>query len=56
MVFLIQNKCNSQAFSIQELEAKLDKEVAQRRELEKQLDEKAETCPQTEVLSQIAKN
>ena len=56
LVFLIQNKCNSQAFSIQELEAKLDKEVAQKRELERQLDENAETCCQTEVFPRLPQN
>ena len=50
----MQDKCNSQAFSIQELEAKLEKEGAQKGELEKQLDEKAEMCHQTEVSSQTA--
>ena len=50
----MQDKCNSQAFSIQELAAKLDKEVAQKGELERQLDEKAEMCRQTEVPSQTA--
>ena len=45
----IQDKCNSQAFSIQELEAKLEEEVAQKGELERQLDEKAEMCRQIEV-------
>ena len=50
----MQDKCNSQAFSLQELEAKLDEEVAQRGELERLLDEKAEMCCQTEVSSQTA--
>ena len=50
----MQHNCSRQAFSIQELEAKLDEEVAQKGELERQLDEKAETCPQTEVFSQTA--
>ena len=50
----MQDKCNSQAFSLQELATKLEKEVAQKRELERQLDEKAETCRQAEVSSQTA--
>ena len=45
----MQDKCNSQAFSIQELEAKLEEEVAQKGELERQLDEKAEMCRQIQV-------
>ena len=45
----IQDKCNSQAFSIQELEAKRDEEVAQKGELKRQLDVKAEMCRQIEV-------
>ena len=45
----IQDKCNSQAVSIQELEAKLEEEGAQKRELKRQLDEKAEMCRQIEV-------
>ena len=49
MIFPIQDKCNSQAFSIQELAAKLDEEGAQRGELERLLDEKAEMCRQIEV-------
>ena len=50
----MQDKCNSQAFNIQELEAKLEEEVAQMGELERVLDEKAEMCRQTEVSSQTA--
>ena len=51
----MQDKCSRQAFTIQELEAKLEEEVTQKGELESQLDEKAEMCPQTEVFSQTAK-
>ena len=50
----MQDMCNRQAFSLQELEAKLEEEVAQKGELIRQLDEKAEMCRQTEVSSQTA--
>ena len=52
----MQDKCSSQAFSTRELEAKLDEDVAQKGELERQLDKKVETCPQTEVFPQTATN
>ena len=52
----MQSEYDSQAFSIQELEAKLENEVLQNGEFKRQLDEKAEICHNLEVLSHSATN
>lgn len=48
-IFVIQVKCNIQAFRIQEMEAKLNEEVLHNGELKRQLDEKTATCHHIEV-------
>ena len=52
----MQSEYDSQAFSIQELEAKLENEVLQNGEFKRQLDEKAEICRHLEVHSPSATN
>lgn len=52
----MQSEYDSQAFSIQELEAKLENEVLQNGELKRLLDEKAEICRHLEVHSPSATN
>ena len=47
----MQGKCECQAFSIQELEAKLGEEMARNKEFNRQLHEEAERCHYIEVLS-----